>query len=183
MIYSLSLPLTSLLLGLLLTILGAVLLTQPQPAARFLKALPRSTLWGNILFLAGALWFFILMATIDLMEYTAQRGLFLSIIAIGTVLVLIFAREFLAVRGLGILFLLAAQILLDSAFLRDDPARLLMTLTAYIAIVLACFWVGAPYLLRDQIAWAIASPTRLRTLAWSVTTFGLVFIMLGIFLH
>lgn len=183
MIYSFSLPVVAIVLGLLLAAAGTVLLFRPEPSVRFLKALPRSSLWGNILFLAGAGWFFVLIATIDLMEYTPQRGLFLWVIAIGTGLVLVFAREFLAVRGLGILVLLAAQILLDAAFLRSDPARLVVTLSAYTGIILALFWVGAPYTLRDQITWLTATPRRLRISGWASAGFGAVLVLLGLFVY
>ncbi len=183
MIYSLSLSAVSIGLGLFLAAAGAALLARPDASVRFLKALPRSPGWGSALFLLGAGWFFALMATIDLMEYGPQRGLFLWIIVIGSGLVLVFAREFLAVRGLGILFLLAAQVLLDAAFLREDPARLIITLSAYTGIVFACFWVGAPYTLRDQIAWLTASPRRLRLSGLASTGFGAVLVFLGIFVY
>lgn len=183
MIYSVSLSVAALGLGLLLAASGVSLLKAPDKTAEFLRALPRSPGWGNALFLAGVAWFFTLMATIDLMEYTPQRALFLWIIVLGSGLVLVFAREFLAVRGLGILFLLAAQVLLDAAFLRDDSARLLVTLTAYLGITVACFWVGAPYTLRDQIAWITASPKRLRAVGWATSSFGVVLMLLGLFVY
>jgi hypothetical protein len=61
--------------------------------------------------------------------------------------------EFLAVRALGILFLLAAEPLLDAAFFRIEPSRLLVTGFAYLLILVGLFWVTMPYLLRDQINW------------------------------
>ena len=60
--------------------------------------------------------------------------------------------EFLAVRALGILCLLAAEPLLDAAFFRYEPSRLLVTVFAYLMVVAGLFWVTMPYLLRDQIA-------------------------------
>ena len=46
-----------------------------------------------------------------------------------------FVDEFLAVRALGILCLLAAEPLLDAAFLRPETSRLLVTVLAYLMIV------------------------------------------------
>ena len=62
--------------------------------------------------------------------------------------------EFLAARALGILFLLAAEPLLNAAFFRTESSRLLVTVFAYLLIVIGLFWVTMPYLLRDQINWS-----------------------------
>ena len=51
----------------------------------------------------------------------------------------------------GILCLLAAEPLLEAAFLRPETSRLLVTMLAYLMIVVGLFWVTMPYLLRDQI--------------------------------
>jgi hypothetical protein len=79
---------------------------------------------------------------------------------IGFLLVLRFVNEFLAVRAFAILCLLAAEPLLESAFLRYEQSRLLVTVFAYILIVLGLFWVSLPYLLRDQIDWLSRSSAR-----------------------
>ena len=82
----------------------------------------------------------------------------------GYVLVLRFVEEFLAVRALGILCLLAAEPLLDSAFLRYETSRLLVTVFAYLLVVAGLFWVTMPYLLRDQINWSARSAFRWRSI-------------------
>ncbi len=61
--------------------------------------------------------------------------------------------EFLAVRALGILALLAAAPLLDAAFLQPPTSRLLVVVLAYVWVVMGMIWVGQPHLLRDQIGW------------------------------
>jgi hypothetical protein len=81
---------------------------------------------------------------------------------IGFFLALRFADEFLAVRALGIFFLLGAEPLLNAAFLRTEPSRLLVTAFAYILIITGLFWVSMPYLLRDQISWSARSRGRWR---------------------
>ena len=65
-------------------------------------------------------------------------------------------------RALGILCLLAAEPLLDAAFLRYETSRLLVTVFAYLLIVAGLFWVTMPYLLRDQINWSVCSTFRWR---------------------
>src|SRR5260370_41918906 len=91
-------------------------------------------------------------------EFSAFRRPLLIALPIGYVLVLRFVDEFLAVRALGILCLLAAEPLLDAAFLRYETSRLLVTVLAYLLIVAGLLWLTIPYLLRDQITGARAAP-------------------------
>jgi uncharacterized Tic20 family protein len=93
---------------------------------------------------------------------------------IGYGLVLRFVSEFLAVRALGILCLLAAEPLLDAAFLRYEPSRLLLTVLAYLLILAGLFWVAIPYVLRDQISWSARSPFRWRCLHVMALIYGCV---------
>jgi hypothetical protein len=85
----------------------------------------------------------------------------------GYFLTAIFVEEFLAVRALGILCLLVAEPLLEAAFLGSETSRLLVSLVAYVWATLGLFWVGIPYLLRDQIGWVSRTNAR-----WQVAAFG-----------
>ncbi len=95
-------------------------------------------------------------------EFSNFRRPLLVILPIGFFLVLKFVDEFLAVRALGILCLLAAEPMLDAAFLRPETSRLLVTVFAYLLIVAGLFWVTMPYLLRDQINWSARNAARWR---------------------
>jgi len=90
------------------------------------------------------------------------------------VLALRFVDEFLAVRALGILCLLAAEPLLDAAFLRHETSRLLVTVFAYVLIVAGLFWVAIPYVLRNQINWSTRSVFRWRFLHALAFIYGCV---------
>jgi hypothetical protein len=103
-----------------------------------------------------------LLATMEMGEFSSFRRPLLIILPIGFFLVLRFVDEFLAVRALGILFLLGAEPLLDAAFFRTETSRLLVTVFAYLLIVVGLFWVTMPYLLRDQINWSARTPGRWR---------------------
>jgi uncharacterized Tic20 family protein len=93
---------------------------------------------------------------------------------IGYGLVLRFVGEFLAVRALGILCLLAAEPLLDAAFLRYETSRLVVTVLAYLLILAGLFWVAIPYVLRDQINWTTRSTFRWRCLHVIALIYGCV---------
>ena len=97
-------------------------------------------------------------------EFSAFRRPLLIALPIGYMLALRFVEEFLAVRALGILCLLAAEPLLDAAFLRYETSRLLLTVLAYLLIIAGLFWVAIPYVLRDQINWSTRSVLRWRFL-------------------
>ena len=119
---------------------------------------------GVFLLTICLVWTFWLLATIQMGEFSAFRRPLLIALPIGYGLVLRFVGEFLAVRALGILCLLAAEPLLDAAFLRYEPSRLLVTVLAYLLILAGLFWVAIPYLLRDQINWSTRSVFRWRFL-------------------
>jgi hypothetical protein len=97
---------------------------------------------------------------IDLGEFSPLRRFMLLGIAVGAVLSWFFVEEFLAVRALGMLLLLAAEPLLESAVLRDEPSRLLLTILAYGWASAGLVFVGMPYVLRDVIGWFSANPLR-----------------------
>lgn len=158
MIYHFSLHTAGLAAGLLLVLLS--LLAFLGPVRRWLPQFPRSRTAGAALLTIDLVWSFWLMATMEMGEFSNFRRPILVILPIGFFLVLTFVDEFLAVRALGILCLLAAEPLLDAAFLRPETSRLLVTVFAYLMIVAGLLWVTMPYLLRDQIKWSAQSATR-----------------------
>jgi hypothetical protein len=169
MIYSLSLHSAGLIAGALLVLLSlaAVVL----PARSLLPQFPRSRMAGAALLTVDLVWSFWLLVTMEMGEFASFRRPLLILLPIGFILVLRFVDEFLAVRALGILCLLAAEPLLDAAFLRPETSRLLVAVLAYLMIVAGLIWVTMPYLLRDQIQWSARSAERW----WLLSGFGLVF--------
>jgi hypothetical protein len=113
-----------------------------------------------------------LLSTIQMGEFAGFRRPLLIALPIGYVLTLFFVDEFLAVRSLGILCLLAAEPLLDAAFLRYETSRLFVTAFAYLLIVAGLFWVAIPYILRDQINWSARSVLRWRFLHAIALVYG-----------
>ncbi|PWU09899.1 MAG: hypothetical protein C5B47_02870 [Verrucomicrobia bacterium] len=126
----------------------------------WLQKFPRSKMWGIILLAAATLWTFLLVIKMDLGEFARLRSPIAGFVLLAALLTWRFLDEFLAVRSLGILALLAAQPILDACFLQAPLWRLLLVILAYIWIVAGLLWVGMPYLLRDQTAWVSASSFR-----------------------
>lgn len=180
MIYDISLRSAGLLAGamLLLTHLYALLL--PAKTLEWLKRFPRSRLWGVVLCAIASAWALWLASSMDLGEFSAHRSAICIVIVAGAIMVPLFAEEFLAVRSLGILALLAAEPLLGAAFLHVETWRLLLVVLAYLWAIAGLFLVGAPYLLRDAIDWAARRPSRLKLAAGAGVLYGLLLIAVSL---
>jgi hypothetical protein len=156
---------------------------RPEPTLAWLRASLRHDGLGWALLAVVTLWFTGLLATMDLMEYTPHRSKFvLGTLVLGG-LCAYFMREFLVVRSFGALLLLAAQILLDAAFLRDEASRLVVTLTAYGWIIAGMFMVGSPYLVRDLLDWMAERPARFVWAARAGAGFGVLLVGLAVFVY
>lgn len=176
MIYSLKLETAFILVGAFLILAHLFALLKPAAVQGGLRNFPRSRNWGIVLVSLAAAWFFFLVAKMDLGEFTNWRQTVLIATPIAWVLTWKYVEEFLAVRALGMLVLLAAEPLLESAFLRPETTRLFLVALVYVWIVFAMFWVGTPYTLRDQISWITANQTRWRTLALAGLAYGALLI-------
>ena len=167
MIYQLSLQTTGLAAGILLLVSHIAALVNADGAMRFAKALPRSRAMAALLLAAAATWAFVMVRDLDLGEFSRLRSMMLIAIVGGAILSWMYVEEFLAVRALGMLLLLAAEPLLESAMLRNESSRILLTLLAYLWATAGLFFVGMPYLLRDLVAWFTANPLR-----WTISCLG-----------
>ena len=170
MIYHFSLHAAGLAAGAILVLLS--LLALFLPVKNFLPYFPRSYRAGVILLSVDLVWSFWLLSTMEMGEFASFRRPLLFALPIGFVLVLKFVDEFLAVRALGILCQLAADPLLEAAFLRPEVSRLLVAVLAYLLIIAGLFWVTMPYLLRDQISWGTRDSARWRILSAIGFLFG-----------
>jgi len=178
MIYHLPLQTAALVTGIILVLIGLPGVIVPAQTQGVAKKVPRSYPIGVVILAIDLVWTLWLVATMEMGEFQTFRKPLLALLPIGFLLTLRFVDEFLAVRALGILCLLAAEPLLDAAFLRTDTARLFVTTFAYVLVVLGILWVTMPYLLRDQISWSSRSTWRWRglhgfCLLYGVTVLGL----------
>jgi hypothetical protein len=180
MIYSFTLSQVAVALGLAYILTHGWALARPADCQRWLRALPRHYPAGVALMLAAGGWFGWLVLNADLMDFAPYRGWFLTFTAALTVGMIIFVREFLAVRALGALLLLFANVLLDAAFLENTPAKFVITVSAYAYIVAGIAFVASPYLLRDWLAWIFRVDRRARLAAAGGVGFGVLLLALGV---
>ena len=64
--------------------------------------------------------------------------------------------------------------------MRPEASCLFLKVLVYVWIVFAMFWVGTPYVLRDQIAWITAVEKRWRAAAFAGLVYGVL--LLGVML-
>lgn len=174
MIYSLTLEKALLWVGAFLVLTHGLAVFAEGGVKRWLVAFPRSSQWGSFLFTVAAGWFVWLVAYSDLGEFTTMRQNFLMVSIAGYVLALMYMREFLAVRAVGMLALLVAEPLLESAWMRPEWGRLFLVSLVYVWVVSGLFCVGMPYVLRDAISWVQAEPWRWKAASYAGIGYGLV---------
>jgi len=166
----LSLFIVGLLLAVWLIAIHLFMLVKPAEAKDFLKKFPRSQQLGQILLGIGLAWFWLLIApdglgklsslAMSFGEFDSVKPILRIAVPISLFLVSISVRDFLAVRALGLLGLMAAYPLLESAFLKDPQSRLLVSIYAYAMLTASLFFVGMPYVFRDAVTWVSASGKR-----------------------
>jgi hypothetical protein len=183
MIYSLTLETALLFTGLMLVAVSGFALWKRPETQAWLRAFPRSQTAGFVLLVTAAIWSWILIKTIDLGEFSNWRTRILVFIPIATFLTWRYVDEFLAVRTLGMVTLLVAEVLLEAAWMRPEQSRLLLVLPVYLGIVSALFWIGMPYMLRDQIAWLTKNEGRWKSAAFAGIFYGVLLICLRLTLR
>ncbi len=165
----------TLLCGLALVTLGVLFLLGHPAVIAALKAMPRSRLATFVFFGAATLWFLAKVWTLseaDLGEY--RKILF---VGFGAVAIASFfcVPDFLAVRGLAALMLLAATPLLDAAYMQHHfPQRLFMVTAVFVGIVGAIYLGVVPFRLRDFFGWVFNRPVRSRVVGGALAAYGLI---------
>ncbi|HLB34477.1 MAG: hypothetical protein A3F67_07245 [Verrucomicrobia bacterium RIFCSPHIGHO2_12_FULL_41_10] len=173
------LPLIGFLLGLLLVIKHSLALSVPAAFQATLKTFPRSRCWGVLLLASAAIWTFCLVATSDLGEFSPWRTTILLGTIVSTGLFGWLVPEFLAVRSLGFILLLAAGPLLEATFLQSGLLPKMIAILAYLWIISGFFMVGMPYLLRNAIA-TLSAPRQQwlwKLLSWIGLLYGILLLI------
>jgi hypothetical protein len=158
--FDLTLKTVGMTIGLLLIAVHLLALLKPKSTQAWLKKLPRNQQVGRAILAIDFIWCFIIWSEMDLGEFHTFEKNVQIILVIGFLAFGHYVREFLAVRAIGLLLILLACPVLDAAFLQPVMSRLLLVFLAYAWIIIGMFYVGMPYLLRDEIDWVSAKPSR-----------------------
>ena len=175
-------------LGLLTAVfqIGVHLLMIRKPALcqGWLTKLPRHQNAGVWVMGVALVWFWILIApenmavigkmSLDLGEFDRLKPWLRLIVPLAFLGMVVYANEFLFVRGLGVFALMVAGPLLECAQFKEPTSRLLLVVYAYLLLTKGMFWVGMPFLFRDAVAWATAKEERWKMLSWAGLAFGVL---------
>lgn len=176
--------------GLWLVASHTLAILKGESVRAWLRNLPFATVFGRAILVLAGFWAFFLfqgadfgflrIPKMDLGEFYHLRPFLMIPVPVTVFLVIVYCEEFLAARALGCLLLLAAAVPLDAAFLKEPTSRLLLVGLSYAAILKGLFWVGMPYLLRDQVNWATASAARWKLLCAGGIAYGAAILVCAI---
>jgi hypothetical protein len=172
-----SLTAATLLPGLLLIVLGVLFLISNSAIVSMWKALPRSKVAAYAFFGLGAAWFVSLvwnLSEADMIIFSSPTPFVIGFTALA-VLSFYYVPDFLAVRGLSILTLIAAWPVLMAGYMEFRyPQINFLKVFVYVCIALAIYLGAAPYRLRDFFQWLFSTKGRPRALGVVLTAYGLL---------
>jgi len=157
-------------------------LVNPVGLAAIARKLPRNLGAGVVLMLLATMWFTWNVNNEPIADFSAFKPYMLgAFIAVG-ILSCIFVQDFLAVRGLAVLMVLLAKLMVDTArpHLDESPWVLVIQGWAYVFVVMGIWFTITPWRLRDLINWATASEARTRLLSLIRLGFAACIVDLGL---
>jgi hypothetical protein len=116
-------------------------------------------------------------AASDFATYKDKMMIFFAAIGLGTC---IFVRDFLAVRGLAVVFLLLAKLMVDTARWEDTEWRLVIVVWAYVLVIAGMWFTVSPWRFRDFLQWATANEQRIKAGCVARLALGLFVAGLGL---
>lgn len=168
------------LIGLLFGLPNLYGMLKPKDFGAALRQFPRYTPAGYVLILLATFWFLHYVRLEDVADFVAFKPLLYALfigVGLGACL---FLRDFLPVRGLAVLLLLLAKLVVDTARWVETEWRLVMVGWAYVWIMAGMWLTISPWRLRDLINWGTATPERTRLLSGLRLAFALLIIVLGL---
>jgi hypothetical protein len=174
------LSLLSILLGAGMSVPQIYALARPKAFAATARKFPRNYAAGIVLMLLATGWFVWTVNNEPIADFSAYKPAMLAGFSAVGVLSCIFVRDFLAVRGLAVVLLLLAKLMVDTGrpHLGESPFVLVIQAWAYVLVVAGIWFTVTPWKLRDLLEFATASETRVRIgsglrLAFAVFIIGL----------
>jgi hypothetical protein len=177
---SINLSTLAVILGLGLALPQVYGLMKPAAFAAGMRKFPRSLPWGIVLMLLGTGWFLWYLNKESISDFAAYKEtLLLGFAAVG-VASCFFVQDFLAVRGLAVVLMLLAKLMVDTARWADTEWRLVIITWGYLMVIAGIWFTIYPWHLRDLLNWATASEKRVRLGSAIRLAFGLFVAVLGL---
>jgi hypothetical protein len=177
---ALKLSTLAIVLGLLEAITNLMALINPAAFTDRIRKVPRSLAAGYFLMLTATAWFMWNVNQEPLSDFESIKPyLYVLFVGVG-VGACFFVQDFLAVRGLAVILLLLAKLMVDTERWSNTPWRLVIALWAYVMVIAGIWFTVSPWRMRDLIDWNTATPARLRLTSALRVVFGLCVVVLGV---
>ena len=170
----------SILLGLGFGLPNIYGLLKPRAFGEAVRKFPRSTNAGYALMLLATAWFIWNLKEESIADFeNLKPALFALFAAIG-IGTCVFVRDFIAVRGLAVMFLLLAKLMVDAARWAGSDFRLVIVTWAYLLVIAGMWFTISPWRMRDLLNWGTATEQRIRIGSGLRLAFGLFVAILGL---
>ena len=156
-------------------------IVNPQKFAISVRKFPRHVPIGIALMFLGTAWFIWNLSQESISDFAAfKTPMMLAFAAIGLG-ACVFVQDFLAVRGLAVVFLLLAKLMTDMGrpMLHQTHWVLVIQAWGYLLAVAGMWLTISPWRLRDLLNWATANEKRVRVGSAVRLSFGLFVAALG----
>jgi hypothetical protein len=176
-------------LSLLTILLGAGMsvpqiygLARPKEFTATVRRFPRNYAVGVVLMLLATGWFVWNVNSEPIADFSAYKPAMLAAFTAIGVASCIFIRDFLAVRGLAVVLLLLAKLMVDTGrpHLGQSPFVLVIQVWAYVFILAGIWFTVTPWKLRDFLNFATATETRVRIGSAIRLAFAVFILLLGL---
>ena len=155
-------------------------IVKPAAFAARVRKFPRSLSAGIFLMLLGTGWFVYYLSLESISDFASYKPILLGGFAAVGIASCIFIQDFLAVRGLAVVFLVLAKLMVDTARWNASDWRLVVVTWAYLLVVAGIWFTITPWHLRDLLNWATANEKRVRIGSALRLAFGLFVAGLGL---
>ncbi len=179
-IMSIKLSTLSICLGFLVAIINLFGVVKPSEFAAAARKFPRSIPLGYALTLAGTAWFMWNVSHESLADFEKLKPILFTLfigVGLGTCF---FVQDFLAVRGVSVLLLLLAKLMVDAGRWERSDWRLVIVVWAYVLVLAGMWFTVSPWRLRDLLYWATANEKRIRVGSALRAAFGIFVAALGL---
>jgi len=179
---TLKLSTLAVLLGLGLGLPQIYGLINPAAYAAALRKFPRSLPCGIFLMLLGTAWFLWNLSQESISDFASYKSVLeFGFAGIGLASC-VFVQDFLAVRGLAVVLLLLARLMVDTGrpALGATHWVLVIQVWAYLFVVAGIWFTVSPWRMRDLVEWATATEQRVRSGCAIRLAFGLFVAALGL---
>jgi hypothetical protein len=176
----LSLSTLAIVLGLGMGLPQVYGLMNPGGFGAAVRRFPRSLPWGFALMLLGTGWFLYNLSLESVSDFASYKNVLIGGFAAVGIGSCVFVQDFLAVRGLAVVLLLLAKLMVDTGRAHLGSGWVLIFQGwAYVLVVAGIWFTVSPWRLRDLLNWATMDERRIKIGCGIRLAFGLLIAVLG----